>query len=90
MAEINKTSKTVAKKEELVPYEVYFDGTSKHSDDAFACVNGKSMQIKRGETVMIPDYFKAMLEDGRKQDLYKDKLIRKQSDEFASNRKIFE
>lgn len=54
MAEEKKTS-------DLVEYEAFYDG-DKYKDDIFVCVNGRTMQIKRGEKVKIPPAFAEVLE----------------------------
>lgn len=36
--------------------------TRSEKDDVYVCVNGKSFQIKRGETVEVPEYVKEVLE----------------------------
>ena len=36
--------------------------TRTEKDDVYVCVNGKSFQIKRGETVEVPDYVAEVLE----------------------------
>ena len=54
MAETKTEVKTeVKKKGDLVEFEAFYDG-DKYKDDIFVCINGKPMQIKRGEKVMIP------------------------------------
>ena len=35
--------------------------TRTEKDDVYVCVNGKSFQIKRGETVEVPDYVAEVL-----------------------------
>jgi hypothetical protein len=36
--------------------------TRTEKDDVYVCVNGKSYQIKRGETVEVPDYVAEVLQ----------------------------
>ena len=36
--------------------------TRNEKDDVYVCVNGKSYQIKRGETVEVPDYVAEVLQ----------------------------
>jgi hypothetical protein len=36
--------------------------TRTEKDDAYVCVNGKSYQIKRGETVEVPEYVAEVLQ----------------------------
>ena len=36
--------------------------TRTEKDDVYVCVNGKSYQIKRGETVEVPDFVAEVLE----------------------------
>ena len=37
--------------------------TRNEKDDVYVCVNGKSYQIKRGETVEVPDYVAEVLQN---------------------------
>jgi hypothetical protein len=36
--------------------------TRTEKEDVYVCVNGKSYQIKRGETVAVPDYVAEVLQ----------------------------
>lgn len=36
--------------------------TRNEKDDVYVCVNGKSYQIKRGETVEVPEYVAEVLQ----------------------------
>ena len=36
--------------------------TRNEKEDVYVCVNGKSFQIKRGETVEVPDYVAEVLQ----------------------------
>ena len=36
--------------------------TRTEKDDVYVCVNGKSFQIKRGETVEVPDFVAEVLQ----------------------------
>ena len=36
--------------------------TRNEKDDVYVCVNGKSYQIKRGETVEVPDFVAEVLQ----------------------------
>ena len=37
--------------------------TRNEKDDVYVCVNGKSYQIKRGETVEVPDFVAEVLQN---------------------------
>lgn len=37
--------------------------TRNDKDDVYVCVNGKSFQIKRGETVEVPEYVAEVLQN---------------------------
>lgn len=37
--------------------------TRTEKDDVYVCVNGKSYQIKRGETVEVPEYVAEVLQN---------------------------
>ena len=50
----------------MVEIELYKDN-DKYKNDVFVCVNGKSMQIKRGERVRIPKAFAEVLDNAEAQ-----------------------
>ena len=52
---------------ELVAIKLFYDG-EKYKDDVFVAVNGRRFLIKRGETVMVPEYVKEVLDNSQKQD----------------------
>lgn len=69
--------------EEKVPFFLFKDN-DKYKDDVFVAVNGRSFQIKRGETVMVPRYVAEILEQSMAQDQATANLIERQSDEYAA------
>lgn len=69
--------------EEKVPVHLFKDN-GKYKDDVFVAVNGRSFQIKRGETVMVPRFVAEILEQSMAQDQATANLIERQSDEYAA------
>lgn len=69
--------------EEKVPVHLFKDN-GKYKDDVFVAVNGRSFQIKRGETVMVPRFVAEILEQSLAQDQATANLIERQSDEYAA------
>ena len=67
----------------MVPVRLFRDN-DKYKDDVFVAVNGRSFQIKRGETVMVPDYVADVLERQMAQDQATANLISRQSEEYAA------
>jgi hypothetical protein len=51
---------------ELVPFEAIFDG-EKYKDDITMSINGKTWQIRRGITVMMPRHVKKAIMDTDRQ-----------------------
>lgn len=72
--------------EELVPVRLFKDN-DKYKDDVFVAVNGKSWQIKRGETVMLPRYVADVLEQSMKQDTQTANLIETESSRYEAEAK---
>ena len=56
----NKETKTVETKVKMVKIKLPLTRTEK--EDVYVAVNGKSYQIKRGETVEVPDYVAEVLQ----------------------------
>lgn len=54
------TTTTTTNKPKTVKIKLPLTRTEK--DDVYVCVNGKSYQIKRGETVEVPDYVAEVLQ----------------------------
>lgn len=75
-----------AQGEKMVPIRLFKDN-EKYKDDVFVAVNGRSFQIKRGETVMVPDYVAAVLEQSMAQDNATANLIERESSAYAAEAK---
>lgn len=75
-----------AKDSELVPIRLFKDN-DKYKDDVFVAVNGRSFQIKRGETVMAPDYVAQVLEQSMAQDNATANLIERETSAYAAEAK---
>ena len=75
-----------AREENLVPIRLFRDG-DKYKDDVFVAVNGRSWQIRRGETVMVPDYVAEVLEQSMAQDNATANLIERESSTYAAEAK---
>lgn len=60
----------------MVPVRLVYDDN--HKRDLFVCVNGRSMRIKRGKTVMVPKMFAEAIENAQDQEVaairYSDKM----------------
>ncbi len=69
--------------DELVPVYLFKDN-DRYKDDVFVAVNGKSIQIKRGETVFIKKKFARVLEQQRRQEMAASAYMERQSNEFAA------
>lgn len=72
-----ETEKPEEKKDtDMVPVRLVYDDN--HKRDLFVCVNGRSMRIKRGETVMVPKMFAEAIENAQDQEVaairYSDKM----------------
>lgn len=75
-----------AKDSNLVPIRLFKDN-DKYKDDVFVAVNGHSFQIRRGETVMVPDYVAEVLEQSMAQDNATANLIERESSAYAAEAK---
>lgn len=62
-----ETAPAAPKPNDLVPIRLFKDN-DKYKDDVFVAVNGRSFQIKRGETVQVPAYVAEVLEQSMAQD----------------------
>lgn len=62
---------------EKVPIRLRYDANK--GDSVFVCVNGKAMQIKRGEQVEIPKAFDEVLQNAEKQDEAASRYIHRSS-----------
>jgi hypothetical protein len=67
--------------EKKVTYELFRDNKD-YKDDVFVCVNGRGMQIKRGEKVQIPESFAEVLDHSLNQDRKTAELMDKKQNEF--------
>lgn len=76
-----------AQGEKMVPIRLFKDN-GKYKDDVFVAVNGRSFQIKRGETVMVPDYVAAVLEQSMAQDMATANLIEEESSRYEAEAKL--
>ena len=74
------------REDNLVPIRLFKDG-DKYKDDVFVAVNGRSWQIRRGETVMVPDYVAEILEQSMAQDTATANLIERESSAYAAEAK---
>ena len=72
--------------EELVSVRLFKDN-DKYKDDVFVAVNGRSFQIKRGETVQVPAYVAEVLEQSMAQDNATANLIERESSAYAAEAK---
>lgn len=72
--------------EELVPIRLFKDN-DKYKDDVFVAVNGRSFQIKRGETVQVPAYVAEVLEQSMAQDNATANLIERETSAYAAEAK---
>ena len=75
-----------AEGEELVPIRLFKDG-GRYKDDVFVAVNGRSFQIRRGETVRVPVYVAEVLEQSMAQDDATADLIERESSAYAAEAK---
>lgn len=72
--EKEKRKKQADYMEELVEVELFKDN-GKYSDDLYVSVNGDNCVIKRGEPVMVKRKFKAVIDQGKRQDQLTSRLI---------------
>lgn len=83
---VEKTTQTAAggkSGEELVAIRLFKDN-ERYKDDVFVAVNGRSFQIKRGETVMVPRYVADVLEQSMDQDAATAKLMDRESAAYSA------
>ena len=79
-----ETAPAAPKPNDLVPIRLFKDN-DKYKDDVFVAVNGRSFQIKRGETV--PAYVAEVLEQSMAQDNATANLIERESSAYAAEAK---
>ena len=81
-----ETAPAAPKPNDLVPIRLFKDN-DKYKDDVFVAVNGRSFQIKRGETVQVPAYVAEVLEQSMAQDNATANLIERESSAYAAEAK---
>ena len=81
-----ETAPAAPKPNDLVPIRL-FKHNDKYKDDVFVAVNGRSFQIKRGETVQVPAYVAEVLEQSMAQDNATANLIERESSAYAAEAK---
>lgn len=81
-----ETAPAAPKPNGLVPIRLFKDN-DKYKDDVFVAVNGRSFQIKRGETVQVPAYVAEVLEQSMAQDNATANLIERESSAYAAEAK---
>ena len=100
MAKDNDTPKDSAAQEQepvppqpspydLVPIRLFKDN-GKYKDDVFVAVNGRTFQIKRGMTVMVPRYVAKVLEQSQYQDEQTAQMLSELEAEFLQKSKKYE
>ncbi len=72
--------------EQMVSIRLFKDN-EKYKNDVFVAVNGRSFQIKRGETVEVPAYVAEVLEQSMEQDMATASLIEQESSAYAAEAK---
>lgn len=80
--------KAVAKEEDLVEFEAFYDG-DKYKDDIFVGINGRTMQIKRGVNIKIPRNFAKVLEESFSADRATARMMNDLSHEFETESKKY-
>lgn len=85
-AKAKETAPAAPKPNDLVPIRLFKDN-DKYKDDVFVAVNGRSFQIKRGETVQVPAYVAEVLEQSMAQDNATANLIERESSAYAAEAK---
>jgi len=81
-----ETAPAAPKPNDLVPIRLFKDN-DKYNDDVFVAVNGRILQIKRGETVQVPAYVAEVLEQSMAQDNATANLIERESSAYAAEAK---
>lgn len=81
-----ETAPAAPKPNDHVPIRLFKDN-DKYKDDVFVAVNGRSFQIKRGETVQVPAYVAEVLEQSMAQDNATANLIERESSAYAAEAK---
>ena len=86
MEAAKETAPAAPKPNDPVPIRLFKDN-DKYKDDVFVAVNGRSFQIKRGETVQVPAYVAEVLEQSMAQDNATANLIERESSAYAAEAK---
>jgi hypothetical protein len=79
--------KTIDPNEEIAIH-LFKDG-GKYKGDVFVAVNGKRVQIKRGETVKVKQKYAEVIENSMKQDAATADLIEQKVNEFNSAARFY-
>lgn len=89
MAEKAKTNENKApeEKKDTVKVHLFKDG-SKYKGDVFVAVNGRAIQIKRGETVEIDRKYAEVLDHSMEQDSATADLIERESAQYEAAAKV--
>lgn len=75
-------------KEEMVPIRLFKDN-DKYKSDVFVAVNGRTYQIKRGETVLVPKCVAEVLEQSQNQDEATARMIDQESSRYEAEAKRY-
>lgn len=75
-------------KEEMVAIRLFKDN-DKYKSDVFVAVNGRTYQIKRGETVMVPKCVAEVLEQSQNQDEATASMIDQESSRYEAEAKRY-
>ncbi len=84
----NTVAEEKQNQEEMVSIHLFKDN-ERYKDDVFVAVNGRSFQIKRGETVTVPKCVADVLEQSLNQDAATAKLMDRESARFTQEAKQF-
>lgn len=85
-AAVEAAKEAAPKQEDLVSIRLFKDN-ERYKDDVFVAVNGKSWQIKRGETVQVPRYVADVLEQSMRQDTATANMIEQESSRYEAEAK---
>ena len=89
MADKAKTTVSESPEAKKNPVKVHlFKDGSKYKGDVFVAVNGRAIQIKRGETVEIGPEYAEVLDHSMEQDSATADLIERESAQYAAAAKV--
>ena len=74
----NENGRGMLEGEEMVTIRLFKDN-ERYKDDVFVAINGRSFQIKRGESVQVPKCVADVLEQSMDQDAATAKLMDRES-----------